>query len=344
MTGDVTESSAPFAAAPAAPAAPVGQRRLLTLLFADLSGSTAMAEWMEAEHYSAMLAGLRTLYERIVPHHGGVIARIQGDGMLAVFGHPEVREDDGRRATEAALELHAAVRELLPPGPRPADFPGLALHSGIHAGIVLVTDGDQMRGRFELLGNAPNIAARLSEAAKRDEIIASEESLGLQSQFFDTGPRFSLQLRGRATPLAAYRVFGRAPVGRRYEASMRRGLAPFVGRGTELTALEAALASALQGRTVWLGMRAGAGVGKTRLTEEFLRRAADQACQIHRGYCESYLSAEPLQPFLQMLRGLDGLHDAPPELFAAQHSQPGQRADALLTLLLALARRPAMGR
>jgi len=324
----------------------VGQRRLLTLLFVDLSGSTAMAEWMEAEHYAAMLAGLRTLYERIVPHHGGVIARIQGDGMLAVFGHPEVREDDGRRATEAALELHAAVRDIVPPGPKPADFAGLALHSGIHAGIVLVNEGDQMRGRFELLGNAPNIAARLSEAARRDEIIASEESLGLQSQFFETGPRFSLQLRGRATPLAAYRVHGRAPVGRRFEASVRRGLAPFVGRRGELAALDAALARTLAGQSQWLGIRAGAGVGKTRLTEEFLRLAADQAdqaIQIHRGYCESYLSAEPLQPFLQMLRAMDaydgGLTDAPPELFAARQSAPAQRADALLALLLALARR-----
>jgi class 3 adenylate cyclase len=331
----VTESPLPLSAAPAT----AGQRRLLTLLFVDLSGSTAMAEWMEAEHYAAMLAQLRTLYERIVPHHGGVIARIQGDGMLAVFGHPEVREDDGRRATEAALELHAAVRGLMPPGPRPADFRGLTLHSGVHAGIVLVGDGDQMRGRFELLGNAPNIAARLSEAARADEIIASEESLGLQSQFFETGPRFSLQLRGRATPLAVYRVFGRAPVGRRFEASMRRGLAPFVGRCAELAALDTALAQALVGGTRWLGIRAGAGVGKTRLTEEFLRRAADQPCRIHRGYCESYLSAEPLQPFLQMLRALDGMADAPPELAEAQQAEPARRADALLALLLALAAR-----
>jgi class 3 adenylate cyclase/tetratricopeptide (TPR) repeat protein len=339
----VTESPAPLTAPMAGSPASVGQRRLLTLLFVDLSSSTAMAEWMEAEHYAAMLAGLRELYERIVPHHGGVIARIQGDGMLAVFGQPEVREDDGRRATEAALELHAAVRGLVPPGPKPADFPGLTLHSGIHAGIVLVNEGDQMRGRFELLGNAPNIAARLSEAAKRDEIIASEESLGLQSQFFETGPRFVLQLRGRATPLAAYRVHGRAAVGRRFEASVRRGLAPFVGRGGELAALDAALARTLAGHSHWLGLRAGAGVGKTRLTEEFLRRAADQACQIHRGYCESYLSAEPLQPFLQMLRAMGALadrpQDAPPELFAAQQSEPAQRADALLALLLALARR-----
>lgn len=343
MRAAVTESPIPLTAPAAPPPAAVGQRRLLTLLFVDLNGSTAMAEWMEAEHYAAMLAGLRELYERIVPRHGGVIARIQGDGMLAMFGHPEVREDDGRRATEAALELHAAVRSMAPPGPKPADFPGLTLHSGIHAGIVLVNEGDQMRGRFELLGNAPNIAARLSEAAKRDEIIASEESLGLQSQFFETGPRFLLQLRGRATPLAAYRVYGRAAIGRRFEASMRRGLTPFIGRCAELAALEAALARTLAGQPQWLGLRAGAGVGKTRLTEEFLRRAADQACQIHRGYCESYLSAEPLQPFLQMLRALsalaDGAQDAPPELFAAQHSEPAQRADALLALLLALARR-----
>ncbi|MFT7722282.1 MAG: AAA family ATPase [Roseateles sp.] len=319
--------------------APAGQRRLLTLLFTDLSGSTAMAGWMEAEHYAAMLALLRELYERIVPHHGGVIARIQGDGMLAVFGHPEVREDDGRRATEAALELHAAVRGLLPPGPRPADCTGLTLHSGIHAGIVLVNDGDQMRGRFELLGNAPNIAARLCEAARADEIIASDESLGLQGQFFETGPRLGLQLRGRATPLAAYRVLGRAAVGRRFEASMRRGLAPFVGRADELAALHAALDRALAGRTLWLGLRAEAGVGKTRLIEEFLRQARGRPCRLHRGYCESYLSAEPLQPFLQMLRGLDGLADAPPELAAARHSPPGARADALLALLLALVRR-----
>ncbi len=327
--------------APALPSS-TGQRRLLTLLFVDLSGSTAMAEWMEAEHYAAMLAGLRDLYERIVPHHGGVIARIQGDGMLAVFGHPDVREDDGRRATEAALELHAAVRGLRPPGPLPADFRGLTLHSGIHAGIVLVNDGDQMRGRFELLGNAPNIAARLSEAARADEVIASEECLGLQSQFFETGPRFNLQLRGRATPLAAYRVIGRAQVGRRFDASVRRGLSPFVGRESEMLMLQAALARALGGQTLWVGLRAGAGVGKTRLSEEFLRHAedhADRPCHIHRGYCESYLSAEPLQPFLQMLRAMEGMADAPPELLAAQQSAPAGRADALLALLLVLARR-----
>lgn len=348
--------------APADPAAAPGQRRLLTLLFVDLSGSTSLAEWLEAEHYAAMLAQLRHLYEHIVPHHGGVIARIQGDGMLALFGQPAVREDDGRRATDAALALHDAVRGLRPPGPLPGDFAGLSLHSGIHAGIVLVAAGDEMRGRFELLGNAPNIAARLCEHARADEILVSAETLGPDNHFFETDARRSLQLRGRAASLAVYTVRGRAAAGRRFDASLRRGLTPFVGRSTELQALDVALTRCLRGACLWLGVRASPGVGKTRLTEEFLRLAAARSglaglgdaddaagrrCQIHRSYCESGLSAEPLQPFLQILRSLEGLeglngpHEAPPELFAARHSPPGKRADALLALLLSLARRRA---
>ncbi|PZR22741.1 MAG: hypothetical protein DI538_28885, partial [Azospira oryzae] len=191
--------------------------------------------------------------------------------------------------------------------------------------------------------NAPNIAARLSETARADEILASEDSLGLQVQFFDASPRFSLRLRGRGTPLAAYRLSGRAPVDRRFDASVRRGLAPLVGRQTELALLENGLARALAGRTVWLGIHAAAGVGKTRLTEEFLRRAADQPCQIQRGYCESYLSAEPLQPFLQMLRALELAVDDGEALRAAlevaRQALPAQRAQALLGLLLSLAQR-----
>jgi len=304
----------------------LGQRRNLTILFADLSGSTGLAEAMEAEHYAAMLAELRALYQNLIPKHGGMVVRIQGDGMLAIFGHPQAREDDGRRACEAALELHEAVRALRP-------WPltqALTLHSGIHAGVVLIDAGDEVRGRFELLGNTPNIAARLSEAARADEILVSEETLGLQSHFFQTGERRALQLRGRAEPLVACTIRGRADVARRFDASVQRGLAPFVGRSKELAALEQALEEAQGGHPCWVSIRAGAGLGKTRLTEEFLRRAALARCQIHRGYCESYLSAEPLQPFLQMQRAL-------PE--QPEDASPKARPAALLALFEDLAQR-----
>jgi len=315
----------------------LGQRRNLTILFADLSDSTGLAEAMEAEHYAAMLASLRALYQRLVPKHGGMVVRIQGDGMLAIFGHPQAREDDGRRACEAALELHEAVRRLRPaPGDWPQALP-LSLHSGIHAGVVLIDEGDEVRGRFELLGNTPNIAARLSDAARADEILVSEETLGLQSHFFSTGERRVLSLKGRATPITVCAILGRAAaVARRFEASVQRGLAPFVGRELELDRLQHALAESLAGQPRWLSIRAGAGLGKTRLTEEFLRRAGAAQCQVHRGYCESYLSAEPLQPFMQMLQALaPGVEPAD----AARQSSPQARVDALLRLFESLARR-----
>ena len=313
----------------------LGQRRNLTILFADLSDSTRLAESVEAEHYALMLAQLRALYQRLVPKHGGMVVRIQGDGMLAIFGHPEAREDDGRRATEAALELHEAVRGQRPPA---GWSQPLSLHSGIHAGLVLIDEGDDVRGRFELLGNAPNIAARLSDAARAGEILVSEETLGLHGHFFATSERQSLQLKGRAVPLAVFAIHGRAAIGRRFEASVQRGLTPFVGREQELAQLELMLDAALRGDAVgrarWVSLRAGAGVGKTRLTEELLHRAAVRRCQIHRGYCESYLSAEPLQPFLQMLAALP---EALPEVQQARQSPPKARPQALLDLMAAQA-------
>jgi class 3 adenylate cyclase len=285
----------------------LGERRNLTVLFADLSESTRLADAMEAEHYAAMLRELRELYQSVVPRHGGTVVRIQGDGMLAIFGHPQGREDDGRRATEAALELHQRVR-LLRPSSGLEQWPHgqeLSLHSGIHAGMVLIEAGDAVRGRFDLLGNTPNFAARLSDEAGVDEILVSEETLGLQSHYFQTSERRVLQLKGRSGELGVYAIKGRSAIGRRFEASQRRGLAPFVGRTAELAYLEQALDAAQQGRPGWVSIRANAGVGKTRLIEEFLARAADKKqCQIQRGYCESYLSAEPLQPYLQILRAL----------------------------------------
>lgn len=319
----------------------LAERRNLTVLFADLSESTRLADAMEAEHYALMLRELRAIYQSVVPLHGGTVVRIQGDGMLAIFGYPQGREDDGRRAVEAALDLHQQVRLMQPSaaGTRWAHGQGLSLHSGIHAGMVLIEDGDAVRGRFELLGNTPSFAARLSEAAGSDEILVSEETLGLQSHYFQTSERRTLQLKGRSSALAAFAITGRAAIGRRFEASQQRGLAPFVGRAAELLRLAQALQEARLSRPGWLSIRANAGVGKTRLTEEFLRRAADSGCQVQRGYCESYLSAEPLQPFLQILRTLAQQGDVQAQAQVLLSAAAPERQSGLLSLLLGLTSR-----
>ena len=286
---------------------PAAHRRHLTLLFADLCNSTELSGHIEAELYAEMLQRLRVVGREVVARHGGLIVRAQGDGLLAIFGQPEPREDDGRRAVEAALDLHAATREL-EIEPRTLPRGKLALHSGIHAGLVLLGAGDLELGRFELLGPVPNVAARLSEQAHRDEILVSDETLGPRAPYFVVGDRRLLQLRGRSQPLYAYSVRARAPVDNRYAArALLRGLAPFVGRRAELEALRAAARDVAAGVPRMVALSAGPGMGKTRLAEDFLRQSGLADADIHRGYCESYLSAEPLQPFLQVLRALFGL-------------------------------------
>ena len=293
------------------------RRRYLTIFFSDLCDSTELAESMEAEHYAAVLGEMRDACRTVIRKHGGTIVRIQGDGVMAIFGYPDAGEDDGRRATEAALELHDTVRRLRfePPLPQRRS---LGLHTGIHAGLVLLDEGDLVRGRFELMGKAPNIAARLSDLAGRDEILVSEETLGPESHFFETGERRLLALKGRDGTVASFLVRARADVGTRFEARARRGLAPFVGRDAEFDVLDRKLRETLAGEPRHVAVSAGAGLGKTRLVEEFLRRASSHDCFIYRGCCESYLGAEPLQPFLQMLGSVFGLdHGAPAARAAA---------------------------
>jgi len=325
-----------------ADAVATGQRRYLTLLFSDLSDSTHLGALMEAEHYAEMLAAFRDLCRSIIPRHGGRIARIQGDGVLAIFGLPEAGEDDGRRAAEAALDLHEAVRRLsLRDGAEGAVAAGsLDLHSGIHAGLVFLSDGDVERGRFEVLGNVPNTAFRLSSLAERGDIVVSEETLGQDASHFMLAEREVLAIRGRSQTVAAFRVLGRAPAASRSQARAQRGQAPLVGRDAELRALRHHLRMAVAGVPQCVALAGGPGLGKSRLLDAVAEEAAAAGCQVLRGYCEAYQRSEPLQPFLQVLRALAGRQDgaaAVAERTLAGAAVPA--AAALAPLFAALAER-----
>ena len=276
-------------------------RRFLTLLFADLSGSTELAELMETEHYAAVLAALRKVYQDTLARHGGVIVRVQGDGLLGMFGYPHTREDDGRQAVAAALDMHQRISELRPELPAGRS---LCLHTGIHSGLVLLRNGDLELGRFELFGTVPNIASRLSDAAGAHEMLVSEETLGPAGRFFVTGPPQLLQVKGRAAPLLVYRVDARASLAATLHPSVRQGSTAFFGRQAELALLEDALDAALTGHTRSIAVAGPPGLGKTRLVEHFLNRVVQRGCRVLRGYCEGQLGAEALQPFRHMLQSL----------------------------------------
>jgi len=281
---------------PAPTAAP--RRRYLTILFSDLSDSTGIASRLEAEDYSDLLARLREVYHRVVADHGGTITQISGDGMLAIFGYPEASEVDGRRATEAALALHDRVASL-------DGGESLQLHSGIHSGLVLLDEGDEVRGRFELLGSATNIASRLCGLAQPGQILVSEATLGPERHLFEASGRSYLNLKGKEEPVATLTISGRAAARSRYAASVRAGLTPFVGRQTELDRLITGLDEALAGGSRFIEIEGPAGVGKTRLAEELLGVAIARGCRVCRGECDA--AAEPLQPFLQIARSIFGI-------------------------------------
>ena len=143
---------------------PSGERHRLTVLVSDMVGSTALGREMESEHLSELLGNLRGIWRRAVAKHGGRVIRTQGDGALAVFGYPRSGEDDGRRAAEAALDIHEWVGQLRHEGLSPALLP-LRMHSGIHAGTLLLFKGDIERGRLDLIGDVVNTAAHLSRHA-----------------------------------------------------------------------------------------------------------------------------------------------------------------------------------
>ena len=145
---------------------PRGLRRHATVFFSDISNSSEHAERLDAEDYAAVLDQFKAIARRVIEQYGGSIARIQGDGVLAIFGHRFSQATDGRDAVQAALALHQQTAQLNV-GSRDV-FKPMQMHTGIHAGLVLLLEGDMERGRIDLIGEVPNTAARLCSMAGAD--------------------------------------------------------------------------------------------------------------------------------------------------------------------------------
>lgn len=277
------------------------ERRHLTVLFSDLSGSTRLGHGTDPEILDEILQHVKDAAFPIITAHGGTVVQFHGDGVLAVFGYPEPAEDDVRHATEAALSLHEAIRALDLSHLTPRGFE-VRMHSGIDAGLVLVREGDAVLGRLKLVGDPPNTAAGLADRAGIDEILVRREALLGSLPFFETEDAPPVSKKGVATPIAAFRVRGRTGITRRWEASQRRGLTPFVGREDVQAALGQAFDALREGRMRRALIVGDAGIGKTRTVEEFLARARAAGSRCLGGYCELQGSVAPLWPFQQIAR------------------------------------------
>jgi class 3 adenylate cyclase/tetratricopeptide (TPR) repeat protein len=283
-----------------------GNRGYVAVFFTDLCDYTSLNETLDPEDAEQLRRQVEALATRVIHKHGGSVCQVYGDGVLAVFGIPRPAEDDARRAIEAAIELHEAMRtaEWHASGAVPFEA---RLHTGIHAGLVLARHGDEVHGRYQVVGDVVNTASRLCGAAGRDEIFVSETALLGFEGFFDAAPAVELSLKGKRSVVAVHQVTGRSDVRTRFEARSRRGLTTFVGRQSELEQLVRLLSESVNARGRLVLVSGPPGIGKSRLLEEFGARASDSGVRVLRGACTGYGETPPLEPFLQVLRNLFGI-------------------------------------
>jgi len=288
-------------------------RKVVTVVFCDLVRSTPLGERLDPEPFSAVLNRYHQIADALFRAHGGTVQKFIGDAVVAVFGVPTLHEDDALRAVTAASKLGPAVHELNERLDRELDV-RLSLRIGVNTGEVLVRDGPD--GRPQVLGEAVNLAARLEQVAEAREILIGDQTFQLVRDAVVAEPVRALPLRGTAAPVDAWRLLAVHPESR---SQARRISAPLVGRLPDLALLEATFDRVVADRRCHLVTVLGeAGVGKTRLIDEFAGRLGGLATVLQ-GRCRSYGEGITYWPVARMIRqSARILDDDPPGMSYAK--------------------------
>ncbi|MGH3361432.1 MAG: ATP-binding protein, partial [Nocardioides sp.] len=273
-----------------------GSRRTVTMLFTDVTGSTSLGERLDPEAYRTVMGRYFAVARRAIEFHGGTVEKFVGDAVLAVFGVPEVREDDALRAVRAAHDLATALRELSRELEQTMDVT-LLVRTGVNTGSV-VTGTARAGGSFAT-GDAVNTAARLEQAAGPGEILLGHDTWVLVREAVEVEEVDPVAAKGKAEPVAAYRLL---EVRGEADGRARRSDAPLIGRQREARALEDALERTVAtGRSHLVTVVGPAGAGKSRLVAEFLDRVGERA-EVLGGRCVSYGDGITYWPIVQVLR------------------------------------------
>lgn len=279
-----------------------GERRLVTVLLADISGFTALSERLDAEEVCRLLNGCFDLLVPIAERYGGVVDKFVGDQVMVLFGAPTAHEDDPARALHAALDMVQAIRELRLERGMPLD-----IHIGVNTGLVVTGPiGARGRQQYTVIGDAVNLAARLQEAAPPGQIWVGPNTYHRAAPLFDFAALPALAVKGKVEPVAAYCLMGR-----KVQAGSGRGLAglrsPMVGRAAELGTLLRLSEAARAGQGGAVVVIGEAGLGKSRLVAEWQAASAPLALRWAQGQGLSYTQTLPHHLLAHLLRSLLGV-------------------------------------
>ena len=285
------------------------ERRQVTVMFSDLVGSTALSARMDPEDLREVISAYQKCVAEAVRRFGGFVAKYMGDGVLIYFGYPHAHEDDAERAVRAGLELIAAVSELKAASP-------LQTRVGIATGLVVVGEliGSGEAQERGIIGETPNLAARLQGIAEPNVVVIAESTRRLLGSLFeleDLGPK---DLKGISGPVRAYAALRASSAEGRFEALHASGLTPLVGRDEELELLLRRWSKAKTGEGQVVLLSGEAGIGKSRLTAALLERLATEPHTRLRYFCSPPHTDSAFYPIIAQMDRAAGLaHDDTPQ-------------------------------
>jgi class 3 adenylate cyclase len=276
----------------------VEERRIVTVLFADMTGATALGEARDPEDVRALLTRYYHIAREVIAAHGGTLEKFIGDAVMAVFGLPQAHGDDPQRAMSAALEIRERVRADPKLGPQQP------VRIGVNTGEVVATR-DSVASDFLITGDAVNVAARLQQMADPWAILCGERTARAARERFILGHSTEIDVKGKRLPVQARPLVGRA-------ASVALSRFPLIGRDDDLAQLELVARRAFTDRRPFLvSLIAAAGTGKTRLVEEFLHQlpALSPGATVAIAQCLPYGQRVTYWPLRALLVRLVGVED-----------------------------------
>jgi class 3 adenylate cyclase/tRNA A37 threonylcarbamoyladenosine biosynthesis protein TsaE len=272
------------------------ERRQVTVMFSDLVGSTALSARMDPEDLREVISAYQKCVSETVDRFGGFIAKYMGDGVLVYFGYPQAHEDDAERAVRAGLEFVTAVTALKTHAP-------LQTRVGIATGLVVVGDliGSGASQEQAIVGETPNLAARLQGIAEPNAVVIAESTRKLLGNLFeleDLGPQ---DLKGIAGPARAWAALRASSAEGRFEAMHATGLTELVGREEELDLLLRRWSKAKNGQGQVVLLSGEPGIGKSRLTAALLERLTPEPHMRLRYFCSPQHTDSPLYPIISQM-------------------------------------------
>ena len=274
------------------------ERRQVTVAFVDLVGSAALSSQMDPEDFNRLLHAYRDVCAAMILRFDGHVAQYLGDGVLAYFGYPQAQEQAAERAVRAGLDIVREVERL-----QRSD--GLALRARVGVATGLVVGATIEAGEKEertVVGDTPNLAARLQALAARGEVLVSAVTRQLTGEFFDYASAGEHTIKGFEHPVAAWRAVRERPIKSRFAAARGAFTGPIVARERELAFLADAWQRAALGHGHVVLLSGEAGMGKSRLLEAFVGRVRDEPHRLLRCQCSPYHRNSSLHPIVQLLR------------------------------------------